>query len=109
VLAVPEDRGPIGESLDDERLAVGAVGPVNRRRILVGTMNTLVPRTAAPYSTLAMISEVAMLPAMRLTKTWPMLWSKTSSTGTRESAQASTEAKGSCFSVVCCISMSMSS
>src|SRR4029453_12980237 len=34
-----------------------------------------------------------------------MLWSKTSSTGTRESAQASTEAKGSCFSAVCCTSI----
>lgn len=42
---------------------------------------TLVPRTAAPYSRLAMISGVVTLPATRVTKRCPMLWSKTISTG----------------------------
>jgi hypothetical protein len=46
------------------------------------------------------ISGVAMFPATRFTNTWPILWSKRISTGTRESAQASTEANGSCFSAV---------
>ena len=64
------------------------------------TRMTLVPRTAAPYSRLAMISGVAMLPATRATKMCPMLWSKMISTGTRESAQESTAAKGSCLSTV---------
>src|SRR6185295_7909228 len=66
------------------------------------TMSTRVPSTATPYSILEMISEVAMLPATRLTNTCPMLWSNMSSTGTRESAQERTDAKGSCFSAVFC-------
>src|SRR3974390_3150037 len=37
-----------------------------------------------------------------------MLWSKTSSTGTRESAHESTAANGSCFSSVCCLSIERS-
>src|SRR5262249_13657612 len=41
--------------------------------------------------------------ATRFTNTCPMLWSNSSSTGTRESAHASTEANGSCFSAVFCL------
>ena len=41
-----------------------------------------------------------MLPATRVTKTWPMVWSNRISTGTRESAQDSTAANGSCLSAV---------
>ena len=73
------------------------------------TKITLVPSTAAPYSRLAMISDVAMFPAIRATKRWPMLWSNTNSTGTRESAQESTAAKGSCLSTVFCFKIVKSS
>jgi Mn2+/Fe2+ NRAMP family transporter len=43
---------------------------------------------------LAMISGVAMLPATRVTNRWPIDWSKMISTGTRESAQDSSDANG---------------
>ena len=58
------------------------------------TTMALRPSTATPYSRLPMISGVVMLPAMRHVNRRPMGSSKTISTGTRESAQASTPTVG---------------
>ena len=49
-----------------------------------------------------------MLPATRVTNRWPIVWSKTISTGTRESAHDKTAAKGSCFSSRCCFKITRS-
>ena len=58
---------------------------------------------------MAIKSAVAMLPATRQTNSLPMDWSKTSSTGTRESAQDRRAAKGACDSVVFSFSILRSS
>ena len=67
------------------------------------------PREEARRVMDTIMSGDAILPATRVTKTRPMLWSNTSSTGTRESAQDSTAAKGSCFSTVFCFRIARSS
>ena len=55
-----------------------------------------VPRWAAPYSSVAISSPAATLPATRMTKTSPRPASNTSSGGTRESAHDRIDAIGCC-------------
>src|SRR5215471_1246773 len=60
------------------------------------TTMSLTPTTLTAYSRDPRLSALTTFPATRMLKRSPMAWSKTNSTGTRESMQLRTAAKGYC-------------
>ena len=58
------------------------------------TTTSRVPKRSAANSMLPIWDGATMLPATRMTNRLPNPWSKTTSTGTRESEQPSTTANG---------------
>ncbi len=65
------------------------------------TTISLLPATLQEYSKLPKISAFSKFPATLATKTSPICWSKTYSTGTLESIHERIAALGNCPPIVC--------
>jgi len=82
-----------------ERFCVGrwissSVASTAPQWLCPSTTTSRTPKRSTANSMLPTWEDATTLPAMRITKRSPSPWSKTVSTGTRESEQPSTTAKG---------------